>query len=108
MTDQWRDAAACLGTDYADLWFEHDYAPPPLAVRQICGSCPVQTQCLDYALQNNEEYGVWGGTTPRQRRAMRRSIQHGTWNAYNNLKCPCEPCKEAGREYHRKWRRGVA
>jgi WhiB family redox-sensing transcriptional regulator len=36
----------------------------------ICGSCDVKDECLDYALQNNERFGVWGGKSERQRRAI--------------------------------------
>ncbi len=40
----------------------------------ICRSCPVLKQCLEYALQHPEsaEYGIWGGTTPPQRRRISR------------------------------------
>jgi WhiB family redox-sensing transcriptional regulator len=38
----------------------------------LCDTCPVRAQCLEYALRNKESYGVWGGTTPEQRRRMRR------------------------------------
>ena len=40
----------------------------------MCRSCPVLKQCLEYALRHPEstEYGIWGGTTPFQRRRMSR------------------------------------
>ena len=40
----------------------------------ICRSCPVLKQCLEYALRHPEytEYGIWGGTTPPQRRRILR------------------------------------
>ncbi|TMK81786.1 MAG: WhiB family transcriptional regulator, partial [Actinobacteria bacterium] len=38
----------------------------------ICATCPVRAQCLDYAIRNRETYGIWGGTTPDQRRRIRR------------------------------------
>lgn len=34
----------------------------------VCDRCPVRKQCLEYALVNHEEYGVWGGTTGRDRK----------------------------------------
>src|SRR3954463_6384102 len=37
------------------------------AARQVCGTCPVQQQCLDHALRVPETFGIWGGTTPTQR-----------------------------------------
>ncbi|MET0979738.1 MAG: WhiB family transcriptional regulator [Candidatus Saccharimonadales bacterium] len=41
--------------------------------KKICGQCDVQAQCLEYALTNNVQFGVWGGTTEAERRRMRRS-----------------------------------
>jgi hypothetical protein len=38
--------------------------------KTICGECPVQQQCLDYALDNREAFGVWGGYTERERRKL--------------------------------------
>jgi WhiB family redox-sensing transcriptional regulator len=38
----------------------------------ICLACPVQVECLEHALEFNEPMGVWGGTVPKERRAMRR------------------------------------
>ncbi len=37
----------------------------------ICGICPVRQDCLDHALATNERFGVWGGTTEKQRRKLR-------------------------------------
>lgn len=38
--------------------------------KAVCGSCIAQAKCLSYAI-NNEDYGVWGGTTPAERRKLR-------------------------------------
>lgn len=35
--------------------------------RQLCGECDVTRQCLNYALEGDERWGVWGGTTPPER-----------------------------------------
>lgn len=40
---------------------------------EICKKCPYIFSCLEYALVNGEDYGVWGGTTPRERQFLRRS-----------------------------------
>lgn len=37
-----------------------------------CAGCPVINQCLQYALDNNEEHGIWGGTTPKDRAQLLR------------------------------------
>ena len=41
-------------------------------IRQFCSDCPVQIDCLAEALDNRIEWGVWGGTSERERRAMLR------------------------------------
>jgi WhiB family redox-sensing transcriptional regulator len=38
--------------------------------RRICDSCPVGERCLEYALRNRIDHGVWGGTSERQRRRI--------------------------------------
>lgn len=42
--------------------------------RAICASCPVFNECLSHAIKNREDYGLWAGTTMRQRREIFRSI----------------------------------
>jgi WhiB family transcriptional regulator, redox-sensing transcriptional regulator len=67
----WHSAAACRGRP-PELWFggrgEVDYRP----ARAICARCPVRGPCLEWALTENETIGLWAGTTPRQRRRLRR------------------------------------
>lgn len=41
--------------------------------RRFCRTCPVRTECLAYALDERIEFGVWGGATERERRALLRS-----------------------------------
>ena len=41
--------------------------------RRVCAGCPVQTECLEYALTYRIEHGVWGGASERQRRRILRS-----------------------------------
>ncbi|WP_018297939.1 WhiB family transcriptional regulator [Corynebacterium lubricantis] len=49
----------------------------------ICRHCPVQLECRADALDNKVEFGVWGGLTERQRRALLRKNPHITdWAAY--------------------------
>ena len=66
----WMVFAACHDED-PDLFF----APTKEQTRQalaICEICPVQEDCLEYALDARERFGVWGGTTEKQRRKMLR------------------------------------
>lgn len=39
---------------------------------ETCAGCPVRELCLEQALANNEQHGIWGGTSERQRRRIRR------------------------------------
>ena len=42
------------------------------AARKICHDCPVKRSCLEYALANRIDHGVWGGTSERERRRILR------------------------------------
>ncbi len=44
------------------------------AAKAVCRGCPVAGACLRYALETNQEYGIWGGTTEDERRALRRHL----------------------------------
>lgn len=66
----WMHRAACRGHDPAPF-----FATTPTsrqAAIDICATCPVRAQCLDYALDDPALTGVWGSTDDTQRRAMRR------------------------------------
>lgn len=62
--------AACAYVD-PELFFPSTTWEAQQAKR-ICGSCPLRGECLRYALDNREEYGIWGGTAPRQRAKLLR------------------------------------
>ena len=48
------------------------------AAKAICATCPVRPECLRYALQTRQEYGIWGGTTEDERRALARAARKVT------------------------------
>ena len=49
------------------------------AARRICGTCPVQEPCLEYALAERVDHGVWGGASERERRRiLKRRRQEAT------------------------------
>lgn len=41
--------------------------------KKVCGRCIVRSDCLAYALENNEQFGIWGGLSERQREKLKRS-----------------------------------
>lgn len=67
---RWSDLAAC-----ADYDTEFFYPPKGVSARKakaVCADCPVINECREFALRVPEEHGVWGGTTPEERKALRR------------------------------------
>ncbi|PZH04254.1 WhiB family transcriptional regulator [Streptomyces sp. NTH33] len=67
----WQDRALCAQTG-ADFFFPE----PGSSVREakrICGMCEMRSACLEYALENDERFGVWGGLSEQERRTLRRA-----------------------------------
>lgn len=75
MTDDWRDRAACRDAD-PELFFPISELGPGARqlteAKAVCARCPVREQCLDYALDNGLDHGVFGGTTDTERRQLIR------------------------------------
>ena len=65
------DLGSCRGMD-PDIFFP-DRGESLSPAKAICAECIVQVECLEYALDNRERFGVWGGTSERERRRLRRS-----------------------------------
>ncbi len=66
----WHDRANCLGVD-PDLFFPERGASTREA-KEVCRGCEVRHDCLEFALQNGEKFGIWGGLSERERRRIRR------------------------------------
>jgi WhiB family transcriptional regulator, redox-sensing transcriptional regulator len=62
--------AACRDRE-PDLFFPNDSAGVEVAC-DVCRTCAVREACLEYAIANNIEHGVWGGTSERRRRRITR------------------------------------
>ena len=71
--DEWSTKAACRRSD-PDALFVQGAAQN--RAKTICVGCSVRTECLADALDNNIEFGVWGGMTERERRALLRRRPH--------------------------------
>lgn len=69
--EKWKRDAECRDIDDPDTFFP-PLSDPAIEQLKICAKCDVREQCLKYALQRNEAYGVWGGKTADERRAIRR------------------------------------
>lgn len=68
----WRLAAACAPAD-PDLFTDGRREAAAVAV---CARCPVRRPCLEFALANGPEFGVWAGLTQAELRALRRGQPH--------------------------------
>lgn len=71
----WQADAACRGIDTA-LFFP-ERGEPTAEVKAVCRACPVREACLTYALDAREKWGLWGGSSERQRRRMRKGTGRG-------------------------------
>jgi WhiB family redox-sensing transcriptional regulator len=75
----WMDEAACKGKPI-EWWFPREghgissYAD----ARRVCDGCPVRAECLAFAQDNGERFGMWGGFTIKDRQRLRRPIVAAT------------------------------
>lgn len=67
----WQRSALCAQTD-PDSFFP-DKGGSTAEVKRVCLACDVRVQCLDYALEHDERYGVWGGLSERERRRVKKA-----------------------------------
>jgi WhiB family transcriptional regulator, redox-sensing transcriptional regulator len=78
---QWRAAAMCRDLN-PDIFFPVGVTGMAIeqieAAKEFCKMCPSASDCLEFAVTTNQEYGVWGGTTEDERRVLRRK-----WRAAN-------------------------
>lgn len=122
--ESWRSQALCAQID-AEIFFP-DKGGSSKSAKRICSMCPVRLECLQEARDAGERFGVWGGLSERERRALERprspenhpillpprklpaGLSHGTRAAYNTG-CKCKPCRAADAYYQaeRHQRRGT-
>ena len=67
---EWQERALCAQTD-PEAFFPEKGGSTREAKR-VCMSCEVRVQCLDYALENDERFGIWGGLSERERRRVKK------------------------------------
>ena len=121
LNERWAEQAACKGfrlehgtEEWTRSWFPEKGNHQTKAVQRalaICDECPVQAECLQYSLDANLVHGIYGGTTPQDRRDLfgqriaryrpRRTELRpcGTYAAYRRHLArgekPCEECRQA-------------
>ncbi|HRN90538.1 MAG TPA: WhiB family transcriptional regulator [Candidatus Saccharibacteria bacterium] len=69
---KWQKDALCAQTDPETFFPEKGSSVRD--AKKICAGCEVRAQCLEYALANDERFGVWGGLSERERRNFRTKI----------------------------------
>jgi WhiB family redox-sensing transcriptional regulator len=105
-TTEWASKGACRSTDPDSLFVQ---GAAQNRAKTVCMSCPVRTECLADALDNRIEFGVWGGMTERERRALlRRRPGVRSWRrlletarAEHELKIEYAASRDAGEEQRR-------
>lgn len=76
--EEWRKTAKCFGQGLSHLFYPERSNAEVQQAKAVCNGhdggapCPVRTVCLEYALSHNERFGVWGGTSERERRKIQR------------------------------------
>ena len=66
----WQTDSLCAQTDPEAFFPEKGGSTRD--AKRICTSCEVRTQCLEYALENDERFGIWGGLSERERRKLKK------------------------------------
>lgn len=69
----WTASASCAQVDPEAFFPEGGGRDMSAAAKRTCRSCDVKTECLEYALTHGPLEGIWGGTTVRERRRLRRN-----------------------------------
>lgn len=117
MTDKWWLRARCLGVDQSIFFPGSDNRAGYHQARWYCQRCPVIKECLEDAMTGQIEFGMWGGTTAKQRRDITdrtklisvSEIGHGdkqgTLTGYyreRNAKVEhCDECRDAYNKHQR-------
>lgn len=72
--DSWPGTPRCIDAD-PDMFFP-DKGGSTHEAKQLCAVCPVREPCLTYAVENDQDWGIWGGLSNNERRAYARRIGH--------------------------------
>lgn len=78
LVQDWATQAACRAQKPDDLFVR---GAEQNQAKRVCAGCPVRTECLIEALDNEIEWGVWGGMTERERRALIKRRPDASWRA---------------------------
>jgi len=82
MDNEWMAHGTCRDMD-PGVFFPSDGIGVQ-AAQKVCSECPVKAPCLEYALANRVDHGVWGGTSERERRRILRRRRVSSLQASRN------------------------
>ncbi|KRC34317.1 MULTISPECIES: WhiB family transcriptional regulator [Oerskovia] len=68
----WQERALCAQTD-PEAFFPEKGGSTREA-KKVCTGCEVRSECLEYALEHDERFGIWGGLSERERRKLKRRV----------------------------------
>jgi WhiB family transcriptional regulator, redox-sensing transcriptional regulator len=101
--DQWLLAAKCYGN--TSLFFSPDESETrgerrarEAQAKSVCQECQVRTECLERALEADEQFGIWGGMTERERRALKRAQRTATGTSAGSGRLLAMAAPPGGRE----------
>jgi len=97
----WAGQALCAQTD-PEVFFPEKGGSTREA-KKVCAQCFVQAECLDWALTTNERFGIWGGLSERERRALTHSDRTMSARTVPCAECPDLFATEAGRKRHARY-----
>jgi WhiB family redox-sensing transcriptional regulator len=69
---EWEERALCRNVEDQSIFFPEHGNRSPAKAKAICRRCPVKAECLSAAFENDERFGIWGGMTEKERRALQR------------------------------------
>ncbi|GAB3296870.1 WhiB family transcriptional regulator [Epidermidibacterium keratini] len=73
---EWQENALCAQTD-PEAFFPEKGGSTREA-KKICVGCEVKAECLEYALANDERFGIWGGLSERERRRIKNERRNAS------------------------------
>jgi WhiB family redox-sensing transcriptional regulator len=68
----WQERALCAQTDPEAFFPEKGGSTRD--AKKVCVGCEVRSECLEYALQHDERFGIWGGLSERERRKFKKDV----------------------------------
>jgi WhiB family redox-sensing transcriptional regulator len=73
-SEHWQNDAACAQLEHPEIMDQEPKETPPEIIA-FCGKCAVRAECFQYAMDTNQQYGIWAGLSADQRKALKRRAE---------------------------------